>query len=213
MTTSSTNSIHNVIFDFGTVLISNEDYRTCLDGHCPPETLEAICSSPDSYGFWSYEDRLDGGALLEEVMDDYRREYGNEMAQAFRHYIEHYDETMKSMTEGMEQLVLDVKAAGCKVWGLTNWSSETYHYVGEKFPQIERMLDGIVVSGFEHMRKPDPAFFDLALDRWGIKADETAFIDDMPNNVAAANALGIHAHLFNGEPQARAFLSEQGVMV
>lgn len=206
-------NVSDVIFDFGGVLIRTGDYRACLTGHCPPTTLEEICTENNAYGFWDYEDRLDAGAELADVLPDYRREFGSEMAEVFRYYIEHYDRGMTGMVEGMEQLVLDVKATGCKVWGLTNWSDETYHFVGEKFPQVERMLDGIVVSGFEKQQKPDASFFDLALNRWGIKAADTAFIDDNPNNIATADALGIHAHLFKGEPGARTFLRQQGLAI
>jgi 2-haloacid dehalogenase len=39
----------------------------------------------------------------------------------------------------------------------------------------------------------------LALQRFSIKAEETVFIDDNPNNVAAANALGIMGILFEGK--------------
>ena len=47
--------------------------------------------------------------------------------------------------------------------------------------------------------KPDPRIFQLALQRFGIKAEETVFIDDNPNNVAGANALGIKGILFEGK--------------
>ena len=46
---------------------------------------------------------------------------------------------------------------------------------------------------------PDPRIFQLALQRFGVKAEETVFIDDNPNNVAAANALGITGILFEGK--------------
>ena len=54
----------------------------------------------------------------------------------------------------------------------------------------------MVISGIERVMKPDPKIFQLALQRFGIKAEETAFIDDNPNNVAAANALGINGIQF-----------------
>jgi len=47
--------------------------------------------------------------------------------------------------------------------------------------------------------KPDPRIFELALQRFGIKAEETVFIDDNPKNVAGANALGIRGILFEGK--------------
>ena len=59
----------------------------------------------------------------------------------------------------------------------------------------------MVISGIERVMKPDPRIFQLALQRFGIKAEETVFIDDNPNNVAAANALGITGILFEGKEQ------------
>lgn len=46
------------------------------------------------------------------------------------------------------------------------------------------------------MKKPDPAIFELALGRIGLSADEILFIDDKPANIAAAESLGMHGHVF-----------------
>lgn len=40
-------------------------------------------------------------------------------------------------------------------------------------------------------RKPDPRFFQLALDRLGVKAEETVFLDDIGHNLQAAAKMGI----------------------
>lgn len=40
-------------------------------------------------------------------------------------------------------------------------------------------------------RKPDPRFFQLALDLLGVRAEETVFLDDIGHNLAAARKLGI----------------------
>ena len=60
-------------------------------------------------------------------------------------------------------------------------------------------MEDMVISGVEHVMKPDTRIFELALQRFGIKAEETMFIDDNPKNVAAANALGITGILFEGK--------------
>ncbi len=60
-------------------------------------------------------------------------------------------------------------------------------------------MEDMVISGIERVMKPDPKIFQLALQRFGIKAEETAFIDDNPNNVAGANALGISGILFESK--------------
>lgn len=45
------------------------------------------------------------------------------------------------------------------------------------------------------IRKPDPAFFQFAMDDAGLKAGETLFIDDKEENVQAAEKAGLHAVL------------------
>ena len=46
------------------------------------------------------------------------------------------------------------------------------------------------VSGFEKITKPDPRLFGILLDRYGLKAEESLFIDDTAANIDTANALG-----------------------
>ena len=46
---------------------------------------------------------------------------------------------------GMVELLADLKAHGYGVWGLTNWSHETFHLAFEKYPRLEQLLQGTVV--------------------------------------------------------------------
>ena len=105
---------------------------------------------------------------------------------------------MGGQIAGMEELVKELKGKGYRVFGLSNWSEETFSLVRHVYPVLDLMED-MVISGIEKVMKPDPKIFQLALQRFGIKAEETAFIDDNPNNVAAANALGITGILFEGK--------------
>ena len=89
-----------------------------------------------------------------------------------------------------------MKARGYHVFGLTNWSEETFSLVRHVYPVLDLMED-MVVSGVEHVMKPDHRIFELALHRFGIEASETVFIDDNPNNVKAACELGIQGVLFH----------------
>ncbi|ORY57695.1 HAD-like domain-containing protein [Leucosporidium creatinivorum] len=57
---------------------------------------------------------------------------------------------------------------------------------------LKGMFDLFIESSVEKLRKPDPAFYQLALDRLGVKAEETVFLDDIGPNLAAAKKLGIH---------------------
>ncbi len=70
------------------------------------------------------------------------REQGEEIAEIFRDYIERYGDALPRMIPDMEQLLRDLKAAGYGVWGLTNWSHETFHFAFERFPQLGELLQG-----------------------------------------------------------------------
>jgi HAD superfamily hydrolase (TIGR01509 family) len=205
-----TTPITDVIFDFCGVLLEL-NYRPCLEGHFPEAFVNTICSNRDAYGFFEAEERMDAGDDFSDVIKDYEQRYGSDLAQAYRYYIEHYDDALPKTVDGMEQLLTDLNQAGIGVWGLTNWSAETFHFAFEKFPQLERLIKGTVVSGAEHMHKPNADIFELALNRFGLEADHCAFFDDTIVNVEGAKAVGIHGRQFIDEATARADLARLGV--
>ena len=49
--------------------------------------------------------------------------------------------------------------------------------------------------------KPEPEIFTLCLDRLGLRAQEVLFLDDHPDNVAAASRLGLQALVFHSPAQ------------
>ena len=63
------------------------------------------------------------------------------------------------------------------------------------FP-VDEIFGEIIDSSFEGVRKPDPAIFELAMERMGgVAAQDSLFLDDHPANVAAARSLGMQAIL------------------
>lgn len=71
---------------------------------------------------------------------------------------------------------------------------------------------GILVSGDEKLVKPDPAIYALALERFGLEAAATVFIDDSEPNVAGAADAGLHALHFIDEPTLRRQLTALGLL-
>lgn len=64
------------------------------------------------------------------------------------------------------------------------------------------MVDLAIYSHEEGVRKPDPRIFALASERIGFPPAEIVFLDDIPENIAAARARGFQAILFTSTPQA-----------
>lgn len=121
-----------------------------------------------------------------------------------------FNDTNSSAIQGMPELLADLDSAGVPLFAITNFSGEFFPPFRLKYPDMFDRFRDIVVSGDEKMMKPDPAIYRLALDRFGLKAEEAVFVDDNPDNVAAAAALGIHAIRFTDEPALRAALRDLG---
>jgi putative hydrolase of the HAD superfamily len=58
------------------------------------------------------------------------------------------------------------------------------------------IAEHMLISAEEGVRKPDPQFYQLALEFLNLTPEETLFIDDTPDNILAASQLGINAILF-----------------
>lgn len=67
---------------------------------------------------------------------------------------------------------------------------------------VDEIFELVVDSGFEGVRKPDPAIYQLTLERLGVAAETALFLDDMEINCEAARALGMHAVHFRETAQA-----------
>ena len=97
-----------------------------------------------------------------------------------------------------ERLVRDLKAAGYKLYVLSNMSREFIDFL-RRFP-VYGLFDGEVVSCEEHTVKPEPRIYEILLERYGLTPSETLFIDDRRSNLEAAAAFGIATFHFR-EPE------------
>lgn len=71
------------------------------------------------------------------------------------------------------------------------------------------LFDVIVDSSQERVRKPDPRFFEIVLERVGCAAQECVLVDDTAENCTAAAALGMRTIRFVDTPQAIAAIDRE----
>lgn len=194
--------IRYLVFDFGRVLIRYE----------PDEITEAIAGREDLrllsdllFGeeLWG---GLDAGALTNEEATRLACERLPERLHAsaaaiYRDWINHIPPI-----DGMHELVAALAKRGIPLFLLSNISAyfaENAH----RFPVLSHFRK-CIFSGVCRMMKPGSEIFRYMLAECGIPADETLFIDDNPENIAAAERLGIHGYLFDGDTaRLRAHLS------
>ena len=122
-----------------------------------------------------------------------------------------FGETIPGPVEGMPELVADLDAAGVPLYAITNFSGEFFPAFRARERALFDRFRGIVVSGDERLVKPDAAIYRLALDRFGLEAARTVFVDDSPANVAGAAAVGMVALRFTDAPTLRAELTGLGL--
>jgi putative hydrolase of the HAD superfamily len=79
------------------------------------------------------------------------------------------------------------------------WSGLRPWIVSKKF---EDAFDAMTISAEAGVMKPDARIFQLALEKLGIAPSESVFLDDFPENVEAARAVGMHAIHFTWPEQA-----------
>jgi putative hydrolase of the HAD superfamily len=66
----------------------------------------------------------------------------------------------------------------------------------EQIHDIWPLFDGVVISSRIKAIKPELEIYRYLLDTYQLEPDETVFIDDLPENLAAASSLGIHTIRF-----------------
>jgi epoxide hydrolase-like predicted phosphatase len=94
----------------------------------------------------------------------------------------------------MLEAVGRARARGVRTGLISNsWGSGRYDR--EALPEL---FDAVVISGEVGLHKPQPEIFRLAAERVGVPADRCVFVDDLKENCAGAEAVGMTAVLHRG---------------
>ncbi len=193
----------NIVFDFGRVLVDWNPHHLYDKYFGSREKAEWFLNNICLYS-WNLQ--MDGGKPFAEGVAELQAEH-SEWSEAIAIYHTRWIEMMGGEIEGMSDILRRLKEAGYGVYGLTNWSSETFPLVKDKYP-IFGLLDGMVVSGEEHLLKPDAAIYKCLLERYNLQAEESLFVDDNADNVAGARNVGMKAVQFTSAEELERELKE-----
>jgi 2-haloacid dehalogenase len=108
------------------------------------------------------------------------------------------------------EVLSELRSAGVRCFALSNMEPEKFVLRRARYDFFE-LLEGCVISGVEGVAKPDQKIFEILLSRYGLEPPATAFIDDMPANVAVARELGVVAIQFTTAAQLRSDLRDLGL--
>lgn len=190
----------NLIFDFGNVLVRWEPERVFLPYFGGDQARH--------WYFWGHicdkhwRDRIDAGDDTQTAIRQLQERYPD-YAEAISLYQTRWEEMLPGEMPGMRALLQELKKnPNYRIYGLTNWSMETFPAARQRF-EILQMIDNYIVSGDVKLVKPDPQIFHLLLDRYHLDPADSTFIDDNPDNVQAARNLGMQGIVFHGADDLR----------
>ncbi len=200
--------IKAIIFDLGNVLIDwNPAYvfdKLIEDEGKRKHFFENICTAD-----WNEEQ--DAGRPIKQATEELIAAHP-EWKEAIEAFYGRWIEMLGGPINETVEILRQLKQSGhYKLYALTNWSAETFPTALEMYDFLH-WFDGRVVSGEEKMRKPNPLFYQILLDRFQLKAEETLFIDDSARNINAAEQLGINGILFHSPQQLEKDLKKTGIL-
>ena len=202
------NKIKAIIFDFGGVLVG-WDPRNLYQRYFPsqPQAMEAFLKEID---FYNWNIQQDKGRPFAEGIAEHIAKFP-QYAHLIRAYNEHWLDSITGDIPGTVAILKTLKDKNYRLYGLSNWSAETFPRVRPQYPFFE-WLDDIILSGEVGLNKPDPAIFNLLLNRTGHTAPECVLIDDSQTNIDVAKEMGFKAIHFTSPEELQTALQELDVL-
>jgi 2-haloacid dehalogenase len=198
--------ITTIIFDLGAVLIDwhpKHLYRKLFADQAEIDSFLANICTP------AWNEEQDAGRSIKDGTKILIAQYPEHEAN-IRAFYGRWDEMLNGTISGMMDILEELKKSRkYKLYALSNWSAETWPIALSNYSFLN-WFDGLVISGLEGIRKPDPGFYQLLLDRYNIDPAAALFIDDNYRNVLAARQMGIASIHFSSAEELKKELAQYG---
>jgi 2-haloacid dehalogenase len=180
--------IDAVVFDIGNVLLDWDARRVYRPLGMSDDEIEAFFERVD-FEAWNLEQ--DRGRPFAEGVESLAKRFPKDRSLIERYHT-HWIDSISGRIQGTVEVLQSLIDQKVPVHAITNFSAEKFSGERERFAFLNQF--GVtVVSGEERVIKPDPAIYHLLLERAGLPAERTVFIDDSAKNVDGARAVGMHA--------------------
>ncbi|WP_407480602.1 HAD family hydrolase [Elizabethkingia meningoseptica] len=175
--------IKNIIFDFGGVLMDWDPRYLYQNVFNTEAEMDYFLDHIATLKWNAEQDRgrsfKEATETLQNLHPDFSKEIGL--------YYSQWPVMLKGAIEENVKVLRSLHGH-YRLYGLTNWSAESFPYAYKNY-NFFSLFDGIVVSGEEKLVKPDERIYQLLLTRYNLNASECLFIDDNYENIRAARAL------------------------
>lgn len=194
--------IHGVIFDYGRVLAwtQNQEPRAAWERRLGLEP-GALTRAVHNEHSWIAAQRgtITIEALWQEVATAFRLTPDDTTALRAAFYAG--DVLNAELVACIDRL----RVLGLRVGLLSNFSADLRAMLAQQ--DLLRRFDAVAISAEIGVMKPDVTAYRSVLAMLGMAAPTCVFIDDVPANVEAAQAVGIHGIVFEDNPSCLAALA------
>jgi len=180
--------IKTVIFDLGNVLIDWNPEYVFTDTYFPTPEAKTyfffhICTM-------AWNEEQDAGRSIVEATQELIAQFPD-WEKPIRDYYGRWTEMLKGPIHESVKILQELKAnKSLRIFALTNWQAGLFDIALVRYDFLH-WFDGRVVSGEENTRKPFPEIYLTLFNRYGVKPEESVFIDDSLRNIKGAEAVGL----------------------
>lgn len=204
---SAPHTVDTIVFDLGNVLVHWNPRHLFKRIFGADEAAMEYFLSEVCNGEWN--EQQDGGRPWEDGIAAAIKQHPA-YEPHIRAYFDRWEEMIPGAIDETVEILAQLRALNIRLLALTNWSHETFPIAQRRFPFLT-WFEGIVVSGHERLVKPDPAIFQLLIDRYQLRPESTVFIDDSIRNVEASVAEGLLGIHFRSASELRTQLRALGI--
>lgn len=200
--------IKNIIFDLGGVVVDYDPKAYLYRQFNDPELEELLYNVIFGSEEWK---QLDAGTITRALAERRmlaaagRRRYEAQLV------LDDWREMMTTRLDTVE-LITGLKAAGYHIYFLSNLPEDVYQLFTER-RRFMQLFEGGIPSFSVKLTKPNRKIFDLMLKTYGLRPEETIFVDDGKENIATAQKLGLTAIPFKDAMDLHKTLAFLGVAV
>lgn len=207
-------NIKNIIFDYGNVIFTLDFDRS------RQAWLNLGITDPDAFYSHQRQDKIftefESGAASSTEFRAYIRQVLNQPGLTDAQIDHAWNSLLVGVPEGNHELLTDLKSK-YRTFLLSNINPIHYDYIMDYLKSDfgfeqgnDHLFEKAYYSHLMGKRKPNADIFEQVLEENNLLPGETLFIDDNPQNIAAAKELGIEAYLMTAPDSILAFFKVKG---
>lgn len=199
--------IRAVIFDYGMVLSNPADPVA----HARMVAISGLAADALDRAYWRHRHEYDLGLTGPQFWDRVAADNGIRFTpEQIEQLIQTDIRMWTSVNQDMFAWVAALQNAGIRTAILSNMTAEIKDYMLQEFGWLAQ-FHHLTWSCELGIAKPDPAIYLHTCEKLGVRPKEALFLDDKPENVAAADAAGLHGIRFATVEQLRHDLESSGL--